>query len=130
MPDEPKTFEDGVAAERGRLAPLLAALRAARDGEPYDFTRNIHAVWSQLAELDAGTPAKPPGTLSIYTVRDTARWGYSQNIVRAASTAEARAFVRKDHDEPSVRLGVWCEELREGVGILWCEDESPDTGGD
>lgn len=64
--------------------------------------------------------------MPLYVVRDNDRWGYSLNLVRAPSEADAIAFVRPHGCNVN---RVTCEELQpDGDGILWCEDESPDTG--
>jgi hypothetical protein len=48
---------------------------------------------------------------------DAARWGYSLNVVRANSPDEARAFVRKDHDHPSVQYQIDCVSYTLTKGI-------------
>jgi len=61
--------------------------------------------------------------MKLFIVRDNDRWGYSLNVVRAENAKDAVHMVcPRSHPE---RVDV--EELREGSGILWCYDESPDT---
>lgn len=59
----------------------------------------------------------------IYVVVDNDRWGHSTNVVRASSLDAALAFVCSKANRARVEI----EELREGEGILWCDDVSPDT---
>ena len=61
--------------------------------------------------------------LKLWVVRDYDRWGYSLNVVRALTKNDAINFVCPKSRPNRVEV----EELREGEGILWCHDESPDT---
>jgi hypothetical protein len=65
-------------------------------------------------------------TPRLFIVVDRDRWGHSTNLVRAESKEAAAEFVcparLKGKRAPDV------EEIDpEKLGILWCEDESPDT---
>lgn len=74
----------------------------------------------------------------LWIVVDNDRWGHSTNVVRAATKEDALEFVLpgyRDRLKPPGNLWsggvnlnlIHVEELREGHGILWCEDDSPDT---
>lgn len=64
----------------------------------------------------------------LWLVEDRDRWGYSFNIVRANTKAEALrvACRREDVDNPRIEI---TELPSEGPAVvLWTQDESPDTG--
>ena len=67
----------------------------------------------------------------LWFVRDNDRWGFSVNVVAADSAEEARKLVNPHYDptKPNWR-GVEVEELEftDKSKILWCYDESPDSG--
>lgn len=61
--------------------------------------------------------------MKLFLVRDTDRWGYSLNVVRAESAEEAKALVAPKSGRIEVE-----ELLSDGPpAIIWCHDESPDT---
>lgn len=68
--------------------------------------------------------------MMLWLVEDYERWGFSLNIVRAATAEEAYGLVNP-HDERDLKLltRVTITPLpAEGESaILWCQDESPDT---
>ncbi len=64
--------------------------------------------------------------MSLWVIVDRDRWGHSTNVVRADSKDAALAFVFP-RGLPKYEYKYDVEELREGDGILWVDDVSPDT---
>jgi hypothetical protein len=66
--------------------------------------------------------------MKLWLVEDRARWGFSINVVRAATEEEA---IRKvlPHFDPakSRRPEITPLEVEGGEGVVWCYDHSPDT---
>jgi hypothetical protein len=66
----------------------------------------------------------------LWLVEDYERWGYSLNVVRAATAEEAYRLVNP-HDERDMKLlervHIWPLAVDGEPAILWCRDESPDT---
>jgi len=61
--------------------------------------------------------------MKLFLVRDSDRWGYSLNVVRAMDAEAAKALVA-----PKSRVIEAIELPIEGApAIVWCHDESPDT---
>lgn len=69
-------------------------------------------------------------TKRLYLVIDTERWGFSHSIVRAESEAEAKRLAIGPAAAAMKSKGVEIQELEtDGQSkVLWCHDESPDTG--
>ncbi len=64
--------------------------------------------------------------MKLFMVIDRDRWGHSTNLVRAESAEAAAEMVCPVRQRP--RRPPEVEEIDpEKVGILWCEDISPDT---
>lgn len=69
--------------------------------------------------------------MKLWLIEDRARWGYSRNIVRAATARDAFYLVlpHSDYDVKSSKTTIEELPVDGPAKILWCEDESPDTGG-
>lgn len=74
--------------------------------------------------------------MKIFLVADTGRWGYSYTVVRAKNYDDAAHFAGVPKAKPVGAINDY-EPLRQWVyelpadgpeQILWCQDESPDTG--
>lgn len=63
--------------------------------------------------------------MRLWVIVDNDRWGHSVNIVRASSEEEAIRYVRPNGLYNRERIKV--TELKDEPGLLWVEDESPDT---
>lgn len=63
---------------------------------------------------------------NLYLVWDNTGWGYSINVVRAEDSASARFHVC-GNAKPNPKVSVELLDP-EKIGVLWCHDESPDTG--
>jgi hypothetical protein len=84
--------------------------------EPHDLE------WPQIEE------PSPASAMSLWLVKDDDRWGWSLNVVRAGSEQEAVQLVCGRTPKRPELVEV-TPLLAEGLpAILWCEDESPDTG--
>jgi hypothetical protein len=64
--------------------------------------------------------------MRLFMVTDNDRWGWSRNLVRAESPEQAKQLVCPKSRDDMVEI----EEIPSGdeARILWCHDESPDTG--
>lgn len=61
--------------------------------------------------------------MKLWIVVDYDRWGHSTNVVRALTKSDAINFVCPNSRPERVDV----TELRDGDGILWSDDVSPDT---
>lgn len=64
--------------------------------------------------------------MNLYIVTDHDRWGYSINLVRAESPEQAKQLVCPKSRDSMVEIAPVLGGNE--PGILWCHDESPDTG--
>ena len=65
--------------------------------------------------------------MKLFMVRDSARWGHSLNVVEAESKEAAARLVNPNVGPTLWRIDVEPIEPKGVPGILWCEDESPDS---
>ncbi len=105
VPRGPDTYGEGVRACKETVKRMLSTslIRPAR--LRLELARALRAV-----------------KLFVVTAHD--HWGYSVNVVRAES-AEVAHGLCSEKPYPSPRVEV--EELRDGAGILWSYEESPDS---
>lgn len=71
--------------------------------------------------------------MKLWVVIDRDRWGHSTNVVRADTKDAAIDSISPKANGVPLRPNlerVEVVELREGEGVLWCDDVSPDTGED
>lgn len=64
--------------------------------------------------------------MKLWLVLDYARWGFSHNVVRA-ETREAAIQLAGAHPT-SDKVEVTELSIDGEPSVLWCHDESPDTG--
>lgn len=64
--------------------------------------------------------------MKLWIIVDNDRWGHSTNLVRAETREAALAFVFP-RGLPKYEYKYEVQELREGEGIIWVDDVSPDT---
>jgi len=68
--------------------------------------------------------------LPLWLVYDRDRWGYSINVVRAATKDAAVLLVRgawRDPPDHPERIDVTPLPMGTEPAVLWCHDESPDS---